>query len=184
MAVWPGSGEQGDNQSLSWRCCNFHYKSGRRICRYLIAAGRISPEPRKRLRSSFVRFEADLPNEMWQTDMCHVPIANIVANAFTETARKHGFPASVLSDNDTVPSRQGSVAGGHLLGPLVDIQSGQCADSTRQLQSGVRLPPQLQQLPLSFGVQPPLLSDEAGETLGFGSCCSAPTYALALQFPE
>lgn len=97
------------------------------IRRYLIAAGRINPEPRKRPRSSFIRFQAELPNEMWQTDMCHVPTksgeseilswvddhsryaldlsarhrvtAAIVAETFTKAAAQHGFPASVLSDN-------------------------------------------------------------------------------------
>ena len=41
------------------------------IRRRLIAAGRITPNPRKRPRSSYIRFQADLPNEMWQTDVTH-----------------------------------------------------------------------------------------------------------------
>lgn len=41
------------------------------IRRRLITAGRITPEPRKRPRSSYVRFEADLPNETWQTDVTY-----------------------------------------------------------------------------------------------------------------
>jgi len=38
------------------------------IRRRLIDAGLVTPEPGKRPRSSFVRFEADLPNEWWQAD--------------------------------------------------------------------------------------------------------------------
>lgn len=46
------------------------------IRRKLIAAGRITPEPKKRPKSSYIRFEADLPNEMWQSDMCHWQLAD------------------------------------------------------------------------------------------------------------
>ncbi|MGI9623188.1 MAG: IS481 family transposase [Acidimicrobiales bacterium] len=98
------------------------------IRRHLIAAGRITPEPRKRPRSSFIRFEADLPNETWQTDMTHTSLADgsdaevlswlddhsryalrvtahnrvntgIVVAQFDKTTGQHGLPASVLSDN-------------------------------------------------------------------------------------
>ena len=98
------------------------------IRRHLVAAGLVVPEPRKRPRSSYVRFQADLPNEMWQTDMCHWRLAggsgaeilsfiddcsryalsvsahrsvgvSAVVDAFRETAARHGYPASVLSDN-------------------------------------------------------------------------------------
>jgi len=41
------------------------------ISRYLAAAGLVTPQPRKRPRSSYVRFEADLPNECWQADFTH-----------------------------------------------------------------------------------------------------------------
>ena len=42
------------------------------IRRHLIAAGLVTPNPRKRPKSSLTRFAADLPNECWQTDMTHV----------------------------------------------------------------------------------------------------------------
>ncbi len=32
------------------------------------------PEPRKRPRRSYIRFEADLPNECWQADFTHWPL--------------------------------------------------------------------------------------------------------------
>ena len=98
------------------------------IRRYLINAGRVVPEPRKRPKSSYIRFEADLPNETWQTDMTHWRLANdtdvevlswlddharyalsvtahgrvngqIVVDTFAAAAQTNGFPASVLSDN-------------------------------------------------------------------------------------
>ena len=41
------------------------------IRRRLIDAGLITPEPKKRPKSSYIRFEADLPNECWQSDFTH-----------------------------------------------------------------------------------------------------------------
>ena len=41
------------------------------IRRVLHAAGLVTPEPHKRPRSSWRRFEAAMPNEVWQSDMTH-----------------------------------------------------------------------------------------------------------------
>jgi transposase InsO family protein len=41
------------------------------IRRILHAAGLITPQPRKRPRSSYTRFEMAQPNEMWQSDFIH-----------------------------------------------------------------------------------------------------------------
>src|SRR5256884_1650065 len=101
------------------------------IWRILRRHGRITPEPHKRPRSSFVRFEASLPNERWQADATdwhladgdRVEILNFVDDhsrlfvasvAFTTVkaadvlqtflgaARQFGFPASLLTDNAAV----------------------------------------------------------------------------------
>ena len=98
------------------------------IRRHLLTAGRITANPRKRPRSSYIRFQAELPNQMWQTDMTHWTLADhtdseiltwlddhsryalsvtahprvtgpIVVTTFDTTAEQHGHPASVLSDN-------------------------------------------------------------------------------------
>ena len=45
------------------------------IWRILRRQGLVTPQPQKRPRSSLVRFEADLPNEMWQTDITHWQLA-------------------------------------------------------------------------------------------------------------
>jgi hypothetical protein len=45
------------------------------ISRYLSEAGLVTPEPRKRPPSSYIRFEAGLPNECWQADFTHYPLA-------------------------------------------------------------------------------------------------------------
>jgi transposase InsO family protein len=46
------------------------------VSRYLARAGLVIPEPRKRPRSSCLRFEADLPNECWQSDFTPYPLAS------------------------------------------------------------------------------------------------------------
>jgi hypothetical protein len=45
------------------------------IRRILHQAGLVTPEPRKRPRSSYLRFEMAQPNEMWQSDFIHWRLA-------------------------------------------------------------------------------------------------------------
>ncbi len=108
-----------------------HQVSVSTIRRRLIDAGLIEPQPRKRPRSSYVRFEADLPNETWQSDFTHYRLRNgadteiivwlddhsryalhvsahgritgdIVVDTFDQCGAEQGFPASVLTDNGLV----------------------------------------------------------------------------------
>lgn len=101
------------------------------IWRVLKRAGLITPAPQKRPRCSLVRFEAELPNEMWQADITHwrlaggehAEILNMlddhsrlflaslayptakaadVAAAFRTAVGLHGPPASFLCDNGAV----------------------------------------------------------------------------------
>jgi transposase InsO family protein len=101
------------------------------IWRVLSRRGFITPEPHKRPKSSYVRFQANLPNERWQTDMTHVTLrsgrvvevvnviddhsrlcvasrvfsvttAGDVVATFYWAAARFGFPASVLSDNGRI----------------------------------------------------------------------------------
>jgi len=101
------------------------------IWRLLSRQGFVTPQPQKRPRSSFVRFEADQPNERWQADITHwklrggmeVEILNVVDDhsrflvasqalgvfkaadvvaTFQTAAAAWGFPASLLTDNTAV----------------------------------------------------------------------------------
>jgi transposase InsO family protein len=101
------------------------------IRRILHEAGLITPQPRKRPRSSYIRFEADQPNEMWQSDFMHWRLADgtdvevlnwlddhsryllsatahqpvtgdDVVAAFLAVVGDHGAPASTLTDNGSV----------------------------------------------------------------------------------
>ena len=101
------------------------------IWRILVRHGLVVPQPHKRPRSSFTRFEARLPNELWQADATHWLLADgttaeilnvlddhsrfLVASAafptlkahdvvavFFAAAAAHGLPAAFLSDNAAV----------------------------------------------------------------------------------
>jgi transposase InsO family protein len=120
--------------------CTIHYHLSRRhpkppsvstIWRVLRRRGFVVPEPHKRPRSSWVRFEARLPNECWQSDVTHwhladgteVEIVNFlddhsrlgvasralpratapaVLQAFRDAGATWGLPAALLTDNGCV----------------------------------------------------------------------------------
>jgi transposase InsO family protein len=101
------------------------------VWRIVTAAGRVTPQPQKRPRSSWIRFTADRPNELWQSDFTHVLLTNgtdtevigwlddhsryllhltahprvtgrIVTDTFLRSASEHGHPAATLTDNGMV----------------------------------------------------------------------------------
>lgn len=112
------------------------------VWRILKRQGLIVAQPQKRPRSSLIRFEAKLPNEMWQADITvwqqaggePVEILNLiddhsrlcvgshayrrvkaadVVEGFQAAAELHGLPESFLSDNGAVFT--GSYRGGKVL---------------------------------------------------------------------
>ena len=101
------------------------------IHRILVSAGLVRPEPGKRPKASYTRFEASPPDELWQSDFTHWPIATVpgavvvswlddhsrnplharafatvtmddVQAAFLQACAEHGIPARTLTDNGTV----------------------------------------------------------------------------------
>jgi transposase InsO family protein len=101
------------------------------IRRILVAAGLITPEPKKRPKSSYRRFEADQPNQCWQSDFTHWQLADgsgveiinwlddhsrylltavarprisgeDVVTTFLAAADAYGLPQSTLTDNGSV----------------------------------------------------------------------------------
>jgi transposase InsO family protein len=108
-----------------------HPPSRTTIWRILQREGLVAPQCQKRPICSLIRFEADLPNEMWQADVTawtlsdgevseilnliddhsrlylgafaytRVKAADVV-EGFHEAAELHGLPASLLSDNGAV----------------------------------------------------------------------------------
>jgi transposase InsO family protein len=108
-----------------------HVPSISTIWRVLSRRGFVTPQPHKRPRSSWNRFEAALPNECWQSDVTHGSLADgveveicnflddhsrvclasrVVAVAtatnalqtFREAGARWGFPAALLTDNGCV----------------------------------------------------------------------------------
>jgi transposase InsO family protein len=59
--------------TICWHLTHHHGITVSRatVARHLTDRGLVVPEPKKRPRSSFVRFAADQPNECWQADFTH-----------------------------------------------------------------------------------------------------------------
>ena len=59
--------------TIGWHLAHHHDMTVSRatISRYLTKHGLVVPEPKKRPRSSFIRFQAAMPNECWQADFTH-----------------------------------------------------------------------------------------------------------------
>jgi transposase InsO family protein len=119
--------------TIAWHLAHHHglTVSPATISRHLNRAGLVVPEPRKRPRSSYIRFEAAMPNETWQSDFTHYRLPDrtdaeilswlddctrlalritahrrvttpIVLAEFRAAVRSHGTPASTLTDNGMV----------------------------------------------------------------------------------
>jgi transposase InsO family protein len=132
-SCWPKTASTPARRRSSTTSQLIHYvvPSVSTIYRVLRRRGFITPEPHKRPRSSWIRFEAALPNECWQSDVTHGTLADdaeveiinfiddysrvvlasravdvatsrLVLRTFHEAAKRWGFPASVLSDNGAV----------------------------------------------------------------------------------
>ena len=59
--------------TLGWHLTHHHETTLSRatIHRILTRHGAVTPEPKKRPKSSYIRFEAAMPNETWQSDFTH-----------------------------------------------------------------------------------------------------------------
>jgi transposase InsO family protein len=128
-----GAGLDAGPDTIAWHLQHHHGHTVARstISRHLTAAGLVAPEPKKRPRSSYVRFEAAMPNETWQSDFTHYPLVDgtdveiitwlddctryalhvsahrrvtgpVVLATFRQAVATHGIPASTLTDNGMV----------------------------------------------------------------------------------
>ena len=68
-----GSGHDAGPETIVWHLAHHHRITVSRatVFRYLSARGLVIPEPKKRPRSSYIRFAAEQPNECWQADFTH-----------------------------------------------------------------------------------------------------------------
>jgi transposase InsO family protein len=128
-----GQGLDAGPDTICWHLEHHHQLkvSPATISRYLTRAGLVIPEPRKRPKSSYLRIVTEQPNELWQSDFTHYPLADgtdteilswlddhsryalrvtchlpvtgpIVAEAFGACCAAHGIPAATLTDNGMV----------------------------------------------------------------------------------
>ena len=119
--------------TIAWHLEHDHHItiSTSTIHRHLRRAGLVVPEPKKKPKSSYIRFQAEQPNETWQADFTHWQLANgvtveilcwlddhsryalsvtahlrvtvgIVLTTFQTTTATHGTPFSTLTDNGMV----------------------------------------------------------------------------------
>ena len=60
-------------ETICWHLAHHHDLTVSRatVARHLSARGLVTPEPKKRPKSSYIRFEASMPNECWQSDFTH-----------------------------------------------------------------------------------------------------------------
>lgn len=120
-------------ETICWHLTHQHQVRVSRatVSRILTRHGLVTPDPAKRPRSSFLRFEADQPNETWQSDFTHYRLAGghdveilswlddhsryalsvtahhrvtgpIVLATFRAAVDRFGCPASTLTDNGMV----------------------------------------------------------------------------------
>jgi transposase InsO family protein len=138
LIVWlrkelAGQGLDAGPDTICWHLEHHHgiRVSPATISRHLMRAGLVIPEPRKRPKSSYIRFAAEQPNECWQSDFTHWPLADgsdteiltwlddhsryalrvtahpsvtgpIVLASFRAACTQHGVPAATLTDNGMV----------------------------------------------------------------------------------
>jgi len=119
--------------TIGWHLEQHHQLTVSRstISRHLTRAGLVTPEPKKKPKSSYIRFEAAMPNQTWQSDFTHYRLTDgrdteiiswlddctryalhvsahtrvtgpIVTTTFRKAAGQHGIPASTLTDNGMV----------------------------------------------------------------------------------
>ena len=84
-----GQGLDAGPQTIAWHLEHHHQVkvSAATVSRYLSRAGLVTPDPAKRPKSSYIRFEADMPNECWQSDFTHYPLAGGTGHRDPDLAR-------------------------------------------------------------------------------------------------
>ncbi len=119
--------------TIGWHLQHHHQLTVSRatIYRTIRRAGLVTAEPRKKPKSSYIRFQAEQPNETWQADFTHHRLADgtdieilswlddhsryalsvtahrpvtgpVVVDTFRAATATHGIPFSTLTDNGLV----------------------------------------------------------------------------------
>jgi transposase InsO family protein len=128
-----GQGLDAGPHTIAWHLEHHHCigVSPATVSRYLTRAGLVTPEPKKRPKSSCIRFAAEQPNQRWQPDFIHWHLASgqeveivswlddhsrlalsvtahpvttgeVILATFRAAVAAYGAPASTLTDNGLV----------------------------------------------------------------------------------
>ena len=147
-----GQGLDAGPHTIAWHLARHHQVqvSAATISRYLTRYGLVTPDPGKRPRSSYIRFEAEMPNQCWQSDFTHYRLAggadteiltwlddhsryalsvsaharvtgDTVLAAFRGACARHGPPAATLTDNGLVFTTR-LLAGGAASPGLLELE--------------------------------------------------------------
>ena len=67
------TGHDAGAETICWHLAHHHHTvvSRATVHRILTRHGHVTPEPKKRPKSSYIRFQAEQPNETWQSDFTH-----------------------------------------------------------------------------------------------------------------
>jgi transposase len=135
--------------TIAWHLARHHQVtvSAATVIRCLHRAGLVVPEPRKRPKSSYIRFAAEQPNECWQSGFTHYPLAGGTGSEILTWLDDHArYALSVTAHHRVtgpivVAAFQAAVAAhGAPASTLTDIQDGWCLrDAARCPAGGVRL---------------------------------------------
>jgi len=73
--------------TICWHLAHHHDITVSRatVARHLTARGLVTPEPKKRPKSSYIRFEASMPNECWQADFTHYRLTRLDGRPGSDT---------------------------------------------------------------------------------------------------
>ena len=72
------AGHDAGADTIMWHLAQHHTITLSRatIHRILTRHGAVTPEPRKKPKSAYIRFQAAMPNECWQSDFTHYPLTD------------------------------------------------------------------------------------------------------------
>jgi transposase InsO family protein len=88
------AGHDAGPATLAWHLRHHHQitVSDATIARILTRAGQITPAPKKRPKASYIRFQAAMPNETWQSDFTHYRLADDPTNG-----TEHGTDVEIIT---------------------------------------------------------------------------------------
>jgi transposase InsO family protein len=101
-------------ETIAWHLAHHHSITVSRatIARYLAKAGLVVPEPKKKPKSSYIRFQAEMPNQTWQSDFTHYRL--------TKADGRPGADCEILTWLDDCSRYALSVTAHHrVTGPIV-----------------------------------------------------------------